>query len=83
MFALNPPGIGIGDTLPAPEDVEARPVGDKESREGVTLVRLLLSRKGQREAVPALLLRGSDFDGTVLVSVPLLEPVRTTTEASA
>lgn len=47
----------VNDQLPKPEEVEA---------DG-TSGRLVLRRKGQREAVPAELLRGTEFNGTIVV----------------
>jgi hypothetical protein len=61
--------VMIHDRLPPAGEVEAKPVGDKEERDGVTWRRLLLGRKGQGEQVPAVGLRGRDFDGTVVVWV--------------
>ncbi len=59
--------VMVDDDLPRAEDVEATPVGDRETIEGVTLQRLLLGRKGAGEQVPALGLAGPEFDGTVVV----------------
>jgi dienelactone hydrolase len=59
----------IHDQMPAAREVEAQPVGDQETRDGVTWRRLLLGRKGQGEQVPAVVLRGPAFDGTVVVWV--------------
>jgi dienelactone hydrolase len=59
--------VMIGDELPKSDEVEATPVGDKEERDGVTWRRLLLGRKGKGERVPAVGLRGKDFNGTVVV----------------
>src|SRR5262249_32154403 len=49
------------------EDVEATEVGEKEERDGLAWRRYLLSRKGAAEQIPAIGMRGKDFDGTVVV----------------
>jgi dienelactone hydrolase len=56
--------IGEHSTRPV---VEAQEVGAKETIDDVTRTKLLLSRKGSGEQVPTLLLRGKDFDGTIVV----------------
>jgi dienelactone hydrolase len=61
--------VMVSSRLPESSEVEATPVGDKEERDGVTLRRFLLGRKGQHEAVPAIGMRGKEFDGTVVVWV--------------
>src|SRR5262249_5685130 len=61
--------VMAGGGLPETSQVEMTPVGDKEVRDGVTWRRFLLGRKGSRDAVPAVGLRGEDFDGTVVVWV--------------
>jgi hypothetical protein len=57
----------ITDQLPASADVDVKTVGEKEKRDGVTWRKLLLGRKGADEQIPALGVRGDDFDGTVVV----------------
>ncbi|MBI1916051.1 MAG: acetylxylan esterase [Planctomycetes bacterium] len=59
--------VMAGGELPETSQVEMTPVGDKEVHDGVTWRRFLLGRKGGRDAVPAVGLRGEDFDGTVVV----------------
>jgi len=59
----------INDTLPRPEDVEETRAFDKEERDGVMWRRFFLSRKGTGEQVPAVGIRGKEFDGTVVVWV--------------
>jgi hypothetical protein len=59
--------VMIGDTLPAAAEVDAKEVGDKQDLEGATYRRYLLSRKGQGEAIPAVGIKGKEFDGTVVV----------------
>jgi hypothetical protein len=54
--------------LPAAKEVEVR-TGERKSRDGVTVQHLLLGRRGTREAVPAVEVRGAAFDGTVVVCV--------------
>jgi dienelactone hydrolase len=61
--------VVIADTLPPAREVEETPVGDKEERDGVTWRRFFLGRKGAKEQIPAVGLRGKDFDGTVVVWV--------------
>ncbi len=59
--------VMINDRLPKPEDVEAKEVGDKEERDGLSWRRYLLSRKGAHEQIPAFGMIGKEFDGTVVV----------------
>src|SRR5947199_4698429 len=59
--------VMVGGGLPETSQVECMPVGDKETHDGVTWRRFLLGRKGQKEGVPAVSLRGEAFDGTVVV----------------
>jgi dienelactone hydrolase len=59
--------VMAGGGLPETSQVEMTPVGDKEERDGVTWRKFLLGRKGQKEGVPAVGLRGEAFDGTVVV----------------
>jgi dienelactone hydrolase len=61
--------VMIHDRMPESAEVEARPVGDREERDGVTWLRFLLGRKGSGEQVPAVAVHGSDFDGTVAIWV--------------
>jgi len=61
--------VMIGDQLPAGDQIDIKPIGDKESRDGITSRRYLLGRKGQGEQVPAMGLRGAEFNGTVVVWV--------------
>jgi hypothetical protein len=61
-------GVMISDALPA-DDVEAAEVGPKEERDGRIARKFLLTRKGQKEAVPAYGIRGPEHDGTVIVWV--------------
>ncbi len=59
--------VMVNDQLPAAAEVEATEVGDKVERDGLTWRKYLLGRKDQREQVPALGIRGKDFNGTVVV----------------
>jgi hypothetical protein len=59
----------INDELPKPDEVEEKPVGEKETRDGVSWRRMLLGRKGSGEQVPAVGMHGPAFDGTVVVWV--------------
>jgi dienelactone hydrolase len=62
--------VMIHDRYPTGKDaVEAKAVGGKETADDVTTEKLLLGRKGADEQVPALLLRGKEFDGTIIVWV--------------
>jgi hypothetical protein len=61
--------VMVNDTLPDSKDVEAKEVGDKEERDGLTMRRYLLGRKGAKEQVPAIGIAGAQFDGTVVVWV--------------
>jgi dienelactone hydrolase len=60
--------VMIGGGLPRAEEVEATAVG-KQTAHGVTWQRLLLRRRGSGEQVPAVLVHGKDFDGTMVVWV--------------
>jgi dienelactone hydrolase len=59
----------IHDEMPRADDVEGKPVGDPEERDGQTWRRFLLGRKGLREQIPAVGIKGPEFDGTVVVWV--------------
>jgi dienelactone hydrolase len=59
----------VNDRLPAPGDVEAGEIGDKEERDGLRWRKYLLSRKGKGEQIPAIGLIGAEFDGNVVVWV--------------
>ncbi len=54
--------------LPEPDDVDSERVAD-EYGEGFEMWKLLLSRRGAGEQVPAVVLLPEDFDGTVIVPV--------------
>jgi hypothetical protein len=59
----------VVDKLPAPSDVEAKAVGDVTAEDGAQWQKLLLSRKDSKEQVPAVLVRGKEFNGTLVVWV--------------
>jgi dienelactone hydrolase len=61
--------VMVNDRLPASAEVEAEKVGDKVERDGLTWRRFLLTRKGAGEKIPAVGIRGAEFDGTVVVWV--------------
>lgn len=52
-----------------PDAVQAEDVGLSEMLNGLRIRKLLLGRKGQKEQVPTLFIRGAEFDGTVVVWV--------------
>jgi dienelactone hydrolase len=62
-------GVMVHDALPAGGDVEATEVGPKEEADGRMARKFLLTRKGQKDAVPAYGVRGPGHDGTVVVWV--------------
>jgi len=57
------------DELPGPKDVEKAIAVPAEEREGVRWSKGSLSRKGQKEQVPIVIVEGQQFDGTVVVWV--------------
>jgi dienelactone hydrolase len=59
----------ITDELPAPREVEERIRGEREVKDGVIMRRIVLSRKGQGEAVATLGMCKADFEGRVIVWV--------------
>jgi dienelactone hydrolase len=61
--------VMIHDELPKPEEVEVKEVGDKVQRGDLLWRRYLIGRKGAGEQIPAIGLKGKDFDGTVVVWV--------------
>jgi dienelactone hydrolase len=58
--------VMIHDQLPTPAQVEVTPVANS-ARGGLTRQTFFLGRKGQKEQIPALLLRPGEFDGSVVV----------------
>jgi hypothetical protein len=61
--------VMVGGGLPDAAEVVGTPVGDSETRDGITLRRFLLNRKDLKEQVPAVGIKGEAFDGTVVVWV--------------
>jgi dienelactone hydrolase len=59
--------IMIADQIPAAADVEDQPVGNPAKADGITWRKLFLSRKGQKEQLPAVELRDREWNGTVVV----------------
>jgi hypothetical protein len=61
--------VMVHDELPKSEDVDVKEVGDKVERDGLVWRRYLIGRKGAGEQIPAIGLKGKEFDGTVVVWV--------------
>jgi len=61
--------VVIQDELPKPGDVEVKEVGDKVERGDLVWRRYLIGRKGAGEQIPAIGLKGKEFDGPVVVWV--------------
>jgi hypothetical protein len=61
--------VMAGGGLPKAEEVEAKAVADAVGKAGEKVQHLLLGRRGSGEQVPAVLVRGKEFDGTVVVWV--------------
>jgi dienelactone hydrolase len=59
----------VKDSLPRAADVEARTIEEPSQAAALRVRKLLLGRKGHKEAVPAIEVRGSEFDGRVVVWV--------------
>lgn len=59
--------VMVGGGLPATEEVEAKEVGEIVEKGELAWRRFFLGRKGAGEAVPAIGLKGKEFDGTVVV----------------
>lgn len=59
--------VMINDTLPKADEVEESKPFDKVEKDGVMSRGLFLGRKGKGEQIPAVGLRGKEFDGTVVV----------------
>ncbi|HLJ93040.1 MAG TPA: hypothetical protein VKU02_07595 [Gemmataceae bacterium] len=59
--------VMVGDQMPAFGDVQVQDVNRPAEQDGVRFQKLLLGRKGEGEQLPAVLLRGPSFDGTVVV----------------
>jgi hypothetical protein len=61
--------VMVHDTLPAASEVEDRHVPPSEEKDGILTRKMMLSRKGQKEAVNAVGICTRKFDGTVVVWV--------------
>jgi dienelactone hydrolase len=59
--------VMINDELPKPEELAVKEVGQRVERGDLVWRRYLIGRKGAGEQVPALGIKGKDFDGTVVV----------------
>jgi dienelactone hydrolase len=59
--------VMVGAKLPSASEVEERSVKEAEEQAGVRWHKLLLGRKGEGDEIPAVLVRGPEFDGTVIV----------------
>jgi dienelactone hydrolase len=59
--------VMVDGGLPATDEVEVNRVGPKEEQNGVHYQKLLLGRKDKGEQIPAVVLRGADFDGTLVI----------------
>jgi dienelactone hydrolase len=61
--------VMVHDELPKPDEVDGKEIGDKVERDGLVWRRYLIGRKGAGEQIPAIGLKGKEFDGTVVVWV--------------
>jgi hypothetical protein len=61
--------VMVGDKLPQASEVQELTVKHTEDQGGVRWRKLLLGRKGEGDWIPAVFLRGPEFDGTVVVWV--------------
>jgi hypothetical protein len=59
--------VMVQDRLPKPAEVESKFVEEQKEVDGVRLMKLVLGRKGGGEQIPAVQLRGQDFDGAVVI----------------
>jgi hypothetical protein len=57
----------IHDDFPQADQIEEVQKGDEEAHDGYTSRRLVLSRKGQNERIPAVAVWSPEFDGTAVV----------------
>jgi dienelactone hydrolase len=60
-------GVMIHDSMPSTNDVDVTEFGPKEEQNGRIARKLLLTRKGDHEAIPAYGVRGPEHDGTVVI----------------
>jgi hypothetical protein len=61
--------VMIADKLPDPGETEDQLMATTEERDGLSWRKLLLTRKDTGEQIPALGVKGPDFDGTVVIWV--------------
>jgi dienelactone hydrolase len=61
--------VMILDQLPSKEEIEFKYVGEKAEKDDLRWRTFLIGRKGRGEQIPALGMRGKEFDGTVVVWV--------------
>ena len=59
--------VMIHDELPKPEELDVKEVGKKVEQGDLVWRRYLIGRKGAGEQIPAIGLKGKDFDGTVVI----------------
>ena len=59
--------VMIHDELPKPEELAVKEVGTRVERGDLVWRRYLIGRKGAGEQIPAIGIKGKDFDGTVVV----------------
>ena len=61
--------VMIGDKLPPADEVQELTVKPAQDQKGVQWRKLLLGRKSEADRIPAVFLRGPEFEGTVVVWV--------------
>jgi hypothetical protein len=59
--------VMIGDKLPQPREVQESDAKLVKDSQGLRWRKLLLGRKGEGDRIPAVFLRGAEFNGTVVV----------------
>jgi dienelactone hydrolase len=59
----------VASRLPDSSEIDKRTIGNDQTYDGAVWRKLLLGRKGAGEAVPALAVRGKEFNGEVVVWV--------------
>jgi dienelactone hydrolase len=61
--------VMVGDKLPQASEVQDQNVKSEEDPGGIRWAKLLLGRRGEGDQIPAVFVRGPEFDGTVVVWV--------------
>jgi dienelactone hydrolase len=61
--------VMVNDRLPRAEDVEHKTGSDKVDGDGLSWRNFLIGRKGQGEQIPVTVVRGKDYNGTIVVWV--------------